>query len=356
MIRLIVVIISFISFLGSFQNIFAALDTVDVTFVAQNDGSDQKYILMRPDSFQTDSTHDLVIALHGHGSTRWQFATDTRNECKGVRDVANERNMLYVSPDYRGCCSWMGPKAEEDVVQIINDLKIQFSINRVFLCGASMGGTSTLIFTALHPDLIDGIASMNGTANMVEYDNFQSAIQSSYGGTKAEVPDEYYNRSAEYFPESFTMPVGLAVGGADVTVPPHSVLRLADTLVAHERKVNLLYRPTGGHSTSYADARAIMEFAIDSAKVISGIYQPAAPEKLNYQVGPNPARSLITFSAPDAGEFSVTLYRADGMVMETLNGNQIVSWSIVGSVSPGLYFYELLSKDKTVSGTVLISR
>ena len=59
----------------------------------------------------------------------------------------------------------------------------------------------------LHPELIAGVCSLNGTANMVEYAKFQNAIIASYGGTKTQVPDEYEKRSAELWPERFTMPV-----------------------------------------------------------------------------------------------------------------------------------------------------
>ena len=68
--------------------------------------------------------------------------------------------MIYVSPDYRAKTSWMGPKAEADVVQIIRDLKKRHRIGRVFITGGSMGGTAALTFAALHPDLVAGVASL----------------------------------------------------------------------------------------------------------------------------------------------------------------------------------------------------
>ena len=52
-----------------------------------------------------------------------------------------------------------------------------------------------------HPELIAGVCSLNGTANMIEYAKFQDAIIASYGGTKDQVPDEYKKRSAELWPE-----------------------------------------------------------------------------------------------------------------------------------------------------------
>ena len=57
-----------------------------------------------------------------------------------------------------------------------------------------MGGTSALAFAAMHPETIDGVVSMNGTANMVEYAGFTEAISAAYGGTKTEQPQVYRSR------------------------------------------------------------------------------------------------------------------------------------------------------------------
>ena len=106
---------------------------------------------------------------------------------------------------------------------------------------------------------------MNGTANLVEYEGFQDAFRESYGGTKTEVPSEYHDRSAEFYPRMFSMPVGLATGGKDDVVPPHSVLRLASKLKELGRNVLLIHREDGGHSTNYEDGTAILEFVIAKA-------------------------------------------------------------------------------------------
>ncbi|MCU0786528.1 MAG: alpha/beta fold hydrolase [Verrucomicrobia bacterium] len=238
----------------------------DVAFTAVCDGTEQRYVLMLPAGFKADQPHDLLVALHGHGSDRWQFARDPRDECRAARDVAAAHDMIYVSPDYRAKTSWMGPKAEADVVQIIGELKRAHRIGRVFLCGGSMGGTASLTFAALHPELVDGVAAMNGTANLVEFANFQDAIATSFGGSKTEIPDEYKKRSSEFWPEHFTMPVGITAGGKDTIVPPQSVVRLADQLKTSGRDVLLIHHEEGGHSTKYDDAKAILEFVIQKAR------------------------------------------------------------------------------------------
>ncbi|MDB6075101.1 MAG: hypothetical protein JWO89_2741, partial [Verrucomicrobiaceae bacterium] len=148
---------------------------------------------------------------------------------------------------------------------IIAEVKQRHRTGKVFLAGGSMGGTAVLTFTALHPELVAGVCSLNGMANLVEYGKFPESRTVSYGGTKAQVPDEYRKRSAEFFPERFTMPVAFTTGGKDEAVPPQSVLRLFDQLKKAGRKVLNLYRETAGHATTYDDTCAAMEFMLREA-------------------------------------------------------------------------------------------
>lgn len=232
----------------------------DQSFTATLDQTEQRYVVLTPPALAEPL--DLLIALHGHGSDRWQFVKDMRDECRAARDAAIRRRMLYVSPDYRAKTSWMGPAAEADLVQLIEILKKERSVRHVYLCGGSMGGTAALTFAALHPELIQGVASMNGTANLVEYENFQEAIRESFGGDKKTAPEEYRKRSAELSVEKLTMPVGLTTGGRDTLVPPASVLRMAKRLQELNRRVELIHREDGGHATTYADATRILDFVL----------------------------------------------------------------------------------------------
>jgi pimeloyl-ACP methyl ester carboxylesterase len=247
-------------------SIAAAQQTLqDLTFVATSDGTVQNYVLLLPAKFDSSAQHDVLIALHGHGSDRWQYIKAARDETRAASDSAAKYQMIYVSPEYRGTMSWMGPKAEGDLTQIITILKKEYRIGRIILTGGSMGGTSALTYAALHPDLIDGVASMNGTANQLEYTGFQEAISASFGGTKDQIPEEYKLRSAEYWPERLTMPIAITASGQDATIPPASVLRLANILQNLHRKVLLIYEKSEGHKTSYADAITALDFAIEGA-------------------------------------------------------------------------------------------
>ncbi|MCC7337047.1 MAG: alpha/beta fold hydrolase [Pirellulaceae bacterium] len=239
---------------------------LECTFIADYDGSQQKYLQLLPRGIALDQPLSVMIALHGHGSDRWQFATQSRDECRAARDVAAAHSMVFISPDYRAKTSWMGPAAEADVVQIIGLLKKQFLLKRLILCGGSMGGTAALTFTARHPQLVDGVVSLNGTANLQEFDGFQEAIAESFGGSKAQVPDQYRMRSAEFFPGQFPMPLAATTGGKDDVVPPESVLRLLKSVARVNPNVLSIHRPSEGHSTNYEDTRQALEFVISHLK------------------------------------------------------------------------------------------
>jgi len=238
----------------------------DVSFKAKCDGTVQKYVRLLAKDFDESKAHDLVIGLHGHGSDRWQFADQTKLTGLAIRNTAIKYNLIMVCPDYRAKTSWMGPKAEADMLQIIEEVKKQYKIDKVFVSGGSMGGSSALTFTAMHPELIAGVVSINGTANHLEYSNFQDAISQSFGGTKEHIPLEYKKRSAEYWPESFTMPVGIAASGKDTLVPPQSVLRLADVLEKMGKDVKLIYSPEKGHSTGHVITEKLFDYVIPKAR------------------------------------------------------------------------------------------
>jgi lysophospholipase L1-like esterase/pimeloyl-ACP methyl ester carboxylesterase len=234
-----------------------AANPQDIVFKAQIDQTEQRYVERLPTGFEPQKPHDVLIALHGHGSDRWQFIRDARDECRALRDVADRHRLIFISPDYRAKTSWMGPKAEADVLQIIAEVKKRHRVNRVFIAGGSMGGTSALIFATLHPELIAGVCALNPTANLVEYAGFKDAIDTSYGSA-----DERHKRSPELHAERLTMPIALTTGGKDTSVPPESTLRLAKKL----SRVLSLHKEDGGHSTSYDDTVKAMEFVLQTAR------------------------------------------------------------------------------------------
>ncbi|NLN94535.1 MAG: alpha/beta fold hydrolase [Candidatus Hydrogenedens sp.] len=237
----------------------------DIVFQADYDGSEERYVLLRPEGVSSLAGRSLLVALHGHGSDRWQFIVQSRGECSAVREMAAAYGLPLISPDYRASTSWMGPAAEADLQQILREWKERYNPPKIILAGGSMGAAAALTFAALNPDLVDGVLAMNGIANHVLYEGFQEAIAASFGGGKEAVPEEYIRRSAELQVEALTMPVALTLGARDEVTPPDSVLRLADALRARGRSVFVLLRPGGGHETSHGDGVEALEWLFSAA-------------------------------------------------------------------------------------------
>ena len=116
------------------------------------------------------------MALHGHGSDRWQFAKDDRGECRAVRDVAAEYGLLMISPDDRARTSWMGPAAEADVRQLIRTCMKEHQIGKVIICGGSMGGwvarIMQLLLAAERPGSQIEAVAFNRSLNLADFSHY----------------------------------------------------------------------------------------------------------------------------------------------------------------------------------------
>ena len=83
-------------------SLLAGPRTEDVSFRATCDGTEQKYVIVFPDGFSADKPCAALIALHGHGSDRWQFVKDPRGECRAARDVACCSSRPTIAQKCRG--------------------------------------------------------------------------------------------------------------------------------------------------------------------------------------------------------------------------------------------------------------
>lgn len=136
---------------------------------------------------------------------------------------------------------------------------------------------------------------MNGTANLMDYANFQDTIRESFGGTKKEIPSEYKKRSAEFWPQYFMMPVAITTGGKDTIVPPQSVLRLASAIKQFQPNVLVISRDQAGHSTTYQDAKTALEFVVN--KMCEKMERDASPAVVNSVVR-SPLRETLSLDGP----------------------------------------------------------
>lgn len=234
-----------------------------VSFKAVADGTTQYYAEMLPKDYKPGETLHLMVALHGAGGDGWEYFRHPAPQCRATRDLAAKHRLILVGPDYRGPGSWMGPKADDDVAQIIRDVKARRKVGKVFVVGASMGGTAALTFTVLHPELVDGVVSQCGFANLSGPSPHLAAMSKSFDGTPEQKPEEFRKRSAELWPDKLTMPIAIWTGGKDGSVPPQSATRLAKVLKSkNPDRVLHLHNEKAGHTPSYEETVKVYEFVL----------------------------------------------------------------------------------------------
>ncbi|MHB9132983.1 MAG: alpha/beta hydrolase family protein [Armatimonadota bacterium] len=233
---------------------------IERSFTAQVDGSRQTYLLLMPPQIETAET--LVVCFHGHGSHQEQFLTPVIYDDRLGELVrfSQARNLLYAALEYRGN-SWMGPLAEADTRQVIAELREEFQPKRVVLVGGSMGGTSVLIYAALHPEGIDGVVSLCPATDTEAFyhealtgplPELSHAIQASYGGTPEEVPEEYHRRSSRRHADRLTMPLMISHGDADALIPVSHSRALVKRLTDIGAPVQYTEIPGGDHDAPIA--------------------------------------------------------------------------------------------------------
>ncbi|MCX5661977.1 MAG: prolyl oligopeptidase family serine peptidase [Planctomycetota bacterium] len=228
-------------------------------FVSELDGTRDYSLVISPASDgKTESGGDVAVYLHGHGGLPEQLFS---HPCLvGLPALAAQAGITLVAPNLRGN-AWMGPAAEADLVQLAAEIRRTLRPRRLLLTGASMGGTSVLIFEGLHPTLFDGYLAYCGAADMREYVAFcrattaipvlqqiADAIAQSYGGSPDDRPEVYRERSAVERAGAFERPTIFVHGGNDAIIPVGSARRLAQRL-AGRPGIQYLEDADGSHDS-----------------------------------------------------------------------------------------------------------
>jgi pimeloyl-ACP methyl ester carboxylesterase len=224
-----------------------------VDYVSGADGQKDWAVLMPQDGAET-----LAVMLHGHGSGGDQLLTRP-----DIRDrwlpALRSAGLGIVCPNLRGN-AWMSPAAAGDLRQLIAWVRERYAMRRVLLVGGSMGGTSVLIYAALHPEEVDGVVAICPAADLPEYwrwavrnaaqrpilGQIARAIQEQYGSTPDQSPELFTRHSALAQEARLTMPVALAHGTADATIPFEPTRQLAACLEERGR-VHYEEMPGGNH-------------------------------------------------------------------------------------------------------------
>lgn len=245
-----------------------------LNFVSDFDKTSQPYLIMKPENPIPDG---IVIYLHGATNHMEQgFNTTIFNGTfSRLQNLLYKKNYIYVCPEYRGD-SWMNEAAESDIVQLVNILKKNFKTQKVYIMGGSMGGTSSLIFSTRHPELVSGVLAMCPATDMERlyndwskdnYKNLAYGIEIAYGGKPLTRENEYKNRSSiKHIEKLKNKPVAIIHGDKDALISvEHSRLFVKE---AKKKNVKIFYYEikNGDHDSPVKDF-AILKTAL--LKIIS---------------------------------------------------------------------------------------
>lgn len=202
------------------------------------------------------NSHTCVVNIHGHGSGADQLYTRPDIHDYWYKEI-QKRGWSVLCPNVRGS-SWMSPSAVSDLHELIRWVQTeQVAEQLVFLAG-SMGGTSNLIYGALHPEDIDIMISLCPVSDIQEYyqwlsqagdgtlQEIRKAIESSYGVKDPGSPTELTPHIARDKVKCMNAPLLVIHGDDDKTIPVQQSKDLAD---AFGNKNNFTYieMPGGNH-------------------------------------------------------------------------------------------------------------
>jgi len=152
----------------------------DLSFFSSVDETDQPYAVYIPENFDESRNYPLVIFLHGAWSNHrlglrrvfgegniagTDFILPNRvvveTDLEATRYWPDLKDVDYIvaAPYARGTAGYQGIP-EQDVYEMLNDLKSRFSIDedRIYLTGLSMGGGGTVWLSLTRPDIWAAVA------------------------------------------------------------------------------------------------------------------------------------------------------------------------------------------------------
>src|SRR5262249_13815828 len=126
------------------------------------DDTVQPYRFYIPTDYDAKKEWPMVVALHGMGGDENSFFTGYDNGA--IRRAAEERGYIVVCPKGRGPYSMYLATAERDVIDVISEMKRDFSIDddRVYLMGHSMGGYGSWSIPGNKPQLFAPLRPISG--------------------------------------------------------------------------------------------------------------------------------------------------------------------------------------------------
>ena len=230
------------------------------------DGVEQPVVVGVPDGYDGAEPVPLLVGLH-----TWSAGYLQRVLPYGTQ--AAQRGWLVVLPHFRGPNTTRNPTpaqaggsilAQHDIVDARRHMIEHYNVDldRVYLTGDSGGGHMTMLMAGKHPDLWSAAAAYVPVTDLREWWEVQNGyavqVEAVTGGRPGDSPEidfEYLRRSPRTFMTNLAhVPVLLAHGDRDGSIPVEQTWRTFRTLDAVPRHRTLLHVFSGGHVANHPEA------------------------------------------------------------------------------------------------------
>ncbi|MGD9496888.1 MAG: alpha/beta hydrolase family protein [Armatimonadota bacterium] len=235
----------------------------EVELPSSLDGVAQPVIVGVPESYDGSRPTPLLVGLH-----TWSAGYQQRAEPYGAE--AARRGWLLVLPHFRGPNTTANPSptqaggslpAQHDIADARRYMLEHYEVDptRVYITGDSGGGHMTLLMAAKYPDLWTAAAAWVPVTDLREWWELQSgyaahieAVTGGKPGESAAIDFEYLRRSPRTFMSNLAhLPVLLAHGDRDASIPVEQSWRTFRALDAVPRHRTVFYVFSGGHTSDH---------------------------------------------------------------------------------------------------------
>jgi predicted esterase len=158
-------------------------------------------VILKPDNFDANKEYNLLIWLHGGPyiqSSLGYHPYFSYGVFDYLLDKIKDENFIVAKVDYKGSFGYgrdfanlknkIGKDDVESVLKIVNYLKNNYKIGKIYLMGISYGGYLSLKTIYEKPEIFEGAISINGVTDWFELINLEpnSIFSIHFNG----IPDE----------------------------------------------------------------------------------------------------------------------------------------------------------------------
>jgi len=230
------------------------------------DGAEQPMVVGVPESYDAAQPTPLLMGLH-------TWSADYLQRVLPYGTQAARRGWLVVLPHFRGPNTTKNATptqaggsllAQHDIVDARRYMVEHFNVDldRIYLTGDSGGGHMTMLMAGKYPDLWSAAAAYVPVTDLREWWEVQNGyavhVEAVTGGRPGDGPEidfEYLRRSPRTFMTNLAhLPVLLAHGDHDATIPVEQTWRTFRVLKALPRHRTLLHVFSGGHIANHPEA------------------------------------------------------------------------------------------------------